>query len=84
MKNISLSFNNTSFLRVASTLNLIQIRLSNVDYSKYKDIEKMSQKLLFTMILIETAQKKYVSEFQVFSFLSSWSYIQLSIKYLKL
>jgi len=71
MKNISLSFNNTSFLRVASTLNLIQIRLSNVDYSKYKDIEKMSQKLLFTMILIETAQKKYVSEFQVFSFLSS-------------
>ena len=68
MNSINLSKKNTFFVKIAFVLNIIQIKSFDVEHSKYREIDKIFQELLFTTILILKTQIEYVKKFQTFFF----------------
>ena len=63
MKSMKLSFIKISFIQVTLTLNIIKFRFLNINHSEYRDINKISQELLFMIILSEETQTTYVKKF---------------------
>ena len=71
MNSINLNKKNTFFVKIVFVLNIIQIKSFDVEHSKYREIDKIFQKLLFTTILILKTQIEYVKKFQTFFFLQN-------------
>lgn len=56
----------SALLKLTSALDIILTRSADSAHSKYEDLAKCVHELLFTIILIKQAQRKYVSILQHF------------------
>ena len=74
----------TSFIQFIFAFDIIRSRSANMTHSEFRDLNKMTQELLFTIILFEKSQFVYLFEFQIFSFFFSWLRIQFSKRHLKI
>ena len=58
----------TSLVRFILALDIIRSQSTNMTHFEFRDLNKMTQKLLFTVILFEKSQFVYFFEFQIFFF----------------
>ena len=70
----------TSLITIASSLDIIRSRSKDMTHSKYADIVKQAQSVLFAVILTNVDVNAYCVELRNFSFPPNWGRLQ-SLKY---